>query len=398
VSNQPPPPWGDQSGGNPPTQPLPPQGQPGGFGGPPPGFGGPPGGFGGHPPGGPPGGFGGPPPGGGYGGPPGGGYGGPPGFGAGGYPPGGPQKSKAPLIVGIIAAVLILGGGAGAFFLLSGDDDPDVAVGTPSPTEADTPTAAESDEPSDEPTEDPTDAPTPTPRPTATQPAAPPTAPPLPTTTPPSPPPATGGGGDEMAMNEGITGEITAETPTQDFTLEGFAGEEVVLTLLAIDESLDPVLTLFGPDGTELGRNDDVSPGTDTNSRLQVTLPVDGTYRVEASSFAGTTGRFELTLSFPSVLSATDTLSDAVPEIGYDYTGVAGQTLVIDMRGLDEDIDPLVYVEDASGNEIGRDDDSGAAPLDSRLEITLPADGTYTIVAAAFSERYGMFELTVTEL
>jgi hypothetical protein len=111
---------------------------PTGFG--PPGGGGynpPPGGYGppgGAPPGAPPGGYGGPPPGGyggppgGYGGPPPGGFGGPPGgFGApagqgwgapGGPPPGGfghpggppPQKSNAPLIIGIIVGIVLLCG------------------------------------------------------------------------------------------------------------------------------------------------------------------------------------------------------------------------------------------------------------------------------------------------
>ena len=200
-------------------------------------------------------------------------------------------------------------------------------------------------------------------------------------------------------MNEGLVGQIAADQPAEDFFFDGFAGEEVVLTMVAISDSLDPLLRLYGPDGQLLQENDDdLELDTATDSRIQITLPVEGEYRVEATSFADTTGDFELTLSFPSVLTASDTLSDAVPEIGYDYTGVAGQTILIQMRGLDDTIDPLVYVEDASGAEVARDDDGGAAPLDARLEFVLPADGTYTIVAAAYLDQFGPFELTVTEL
>ncbi len=387
MSDQPPPPWGDQPSApgpqpTPPTQQWPPGGQPpqgpGGYGGqPPPGFGSqPPGGYGGQPPQG----FGGQPPQG-FGGQP------PPGFG--GQPP---PKSKAPLIVGIIAAVLIVGGGIGAVLLLSGGDD-DVVVSDPTPTV--TQTAAATEAPSA------TATPTPVPRPTSTMPAAPPEPPPatlpgVPTTAP-APPPA--GGGTSMTMNEGVTGTITAAEPVQSYFFDGVADQDVVLTMIAVDDSLDPTLALYGPDGTLLEENDDDSDlGSSTDSRIQFRLPVDGEYRVDASSFASTTGAFELTLSFPSVLSAEDTLSDAVPEIAYDYEGTAGQTIVINMRGLDDQIDPLVYVEDAQGNEIGRDDDGGPTPLDARLQITIPADGTYTIVASSFAERFGAYELSVTEL
>jgi protein-disulfide isomerase len=140
-------------GGGPPEPGGGPFGPPGGYGGGPPpggGFGGPPGGYGGGPPpgggfGGPPSGYGGgPPPGGGFGGPPGGYGGGPPpggGFGGppGGYgaPPGGPfgppgfaplvaprppssSSSSVGLIIGIVAAVLVLLGMvvAGAAFFV----------------------------------------------------------------------------------------------------------------------------------------------------------------------------------------------------------------------------------------------------------------------------------------
>ena len=200
-----------------------------------------------------------------------------------------------------------------------------------------------------------------------------------------------------MVMGEGVQGELTADALVQDFFFEGFEGEDVVITMTALDDSLDPILTLFGPDGAELDRNDDIDLAENRNARVQARLPVDGEYRLEASSFASSTGRFELTLEFPAVLSANDTLSEARPEIAYDYEGVAGETIVINMRGLDETTDPLVYVLDPSGVEIGRDDDGGSFP-NSRLELTLPSDGTYTVVASTFGTRYGPFELTVASL
>lgn len=379
MSNQPPPPFGDQpqpGGWGPqgnPTQPFPQQGQPPGYGQQPPGgYGAPPSGYGQQPPGG---GYGAPPP----------GFGGPGGF-QGGPPP---KSSNAPVIVGVVAAVLILGGAVGAFLLLGGDDDP-VAVSTPTAT----PTAADTAEPTPTAAATATETPAPTPEPTATMPAPPPT----PDASPTAPPPQPAAPGSSMDMGEGLTGEITPAALEQDYFFDGLAGEEIVLTMTALDDSLDPVLTLFGPDGAELARNDDdFDLPNSTDSRITFQLPVDGEYRVQASSFAETTGRFQLTLEFPSVLSDTDTLSAATPEILYDYDGVAGETIIINMRTTDDVSDPLVRVLDPSGNEIGRDDDGGGFP-NARLQLTLPVDGTYTIIAGVFSERYGAYEITLSSL
>jgi hypothetical protein len=289
---------------------------------------------------------------------------------------------------------VILGGAVGAFLLFGGDDDP-VAIATP--TEVATPTEAESaTEPA---TEDPTEAPTaePEPRPTATMPEPPPEPSPTATDAAPAPPPPAPSG-SSMDMGEGVTGEITSDALVQEFFFDGLAGEEIVLTMTALDDSLDPVLTLFGPDGVELARNDDdFDLPNSTDARIILQLPADGEYRVEASSFADTTGRFQLTLEFPAVLSDVATLSAEIPEILYDYDGAAGETIVINMRGLDDTVDPLVIVRDPAGNEIGRDDDGGGFP-NARLQLTLPADGTYEIVATSFGERYGEYEITLSSL
>ncbi|CAN5372185.1 hypothetical protein BH23ACT9_BH23ACT9_37020 [soil metagenome] len=377
MSNQPPPPFGQpQEGGwgpqgHPPSQPPGYGGQPPGYGGQPPGYEGQPPGYGGQPPG-----YGGAPP--------------PPGFSGPGGPPSG--NGKAPLIVGIVAAVLIVAIAAGVFLFLRGRGDDTQLTAGATDTETETETAGD---PTEE-TEEPRETAAPRPRPTQTMPAPPPEPSPSDPAPPPAPPPAPSG--TSMDMGEGVQGEITSAALVQEFFFTGSEGEEIVLTMTALDEGLDPVMALFDPSGTLLEENDDdLSLPTSTDSRIQIRLPVDGEYRVEARSFAETTGRFDLSLQFPSVLNAVDTTSDAVPEILYDYTGAAEQTIVITMRALDDTVDPLLTVLDPSGNEIGRDDDGGGFP-NARLQLTLPADGTYTIVAGVFGSRYGEFELTVAEL
>ena len=79
------------------------------------------------------------------------------------------------------------------------------------------------------------------------------------------------------------------------FTLTG--ASEVTITL---ESDTDPYLYLREGEvkaGAFLHENDDLAPGTDTNSRIQVTL-VAGTYTIEATTYSsGETGSFTLAVS-----------------------------------------------------------------------------------------------------
>ncbi len=202
-----------------------------------------------------------------------------------------------------------------------------------------------------------------------------------------------------MAMNEAATGEIAAGGDTVDFFFDGESGQEILLTMIGLD-GLDPVLTLFAPDGSELARNDDARndalPSV-RDAQIMSALPTTGEYRVEAAGFSTSTGPFEITLEFPSVLTATDEITESVQEIAYDYVGTAGQQIVINVRSVDDMMDPIVFIEDDAGNEIARDDDGGDG-LDSLLEFTIPADGTYTVVVTSFGTRYGRYSISLAEL
>ena len=67
-----------------------------------------------------------------------------------------------------------------------------------------------------------------------------------------------------------------------------------------LTSSVDPYLYLRSGDaryGTILHENDDVAPGTDTNSRIIATLEA-GTYTIEATTYAaGQAGTFTLTVA-----------------------------------------------------------------------------------------------------
>ncbi|MBE9101257.1 tetratricopeptide repeat protein [Vacuolonema iberomarrocanum] len=77
----------------------------------------------------------------------------------------------------------------------------------------------------------------------------------------------------------------------------------------------------------------------------------------------------------------------------YTFEGEAGQMIKIAMTS--DEFDTVLALRDASGQEIAFNDDS-ARSLNSTIITTLPADGTYTIVARSFSGQGGNYDLMVT--
>ncbi len=90
--------------------------------------------------------------------------------------------------------------------------------------------------------------------------------------------------------------------------------------------------------------------------------------------------------------SVTGTIDDNTPSVAYSFEASAGDVVNIHMYGETGDLDPLVIVLDANGNEVGHNDDApGQTTRDSAIEgLTIPADGTYTIVATRYQGDVGL--------
>ena len=77
--------------------------------------------------------------------------------------------------------------------------------------------------------------------------------------------------------------------PVQAWAFEARAGQQVTIELISDD--FDSYLQVVGPGLSPL--TDDDGAG-DLDSRLLVTFPQDGEYRIIASSLGGSTGSFTL--------------------------------------------------------------------------------------------------------
>jgi hypothetical protein len=108
-------------------------------------------------------------------------------------------------------------------------------------------------------------------------------------------------GGSQVWTYQGQAGEVVTVAVLADHPGSGTAPEEWVAKGL-----FDSQLGIYSPDGSFLGANDDLNDTmlangsvTDTNSRISdLTLPVDGEYRLEISSAYGgvTSGAYTLVI------------------------------------------------------------------------------------------------------
>ena len=114
-----------------------------------------------------------------------------------------------------------------------------------------------------------------------------------------------------ISQGQTINGSLTSSdcqssqrenTFADQFAYSGFAGEQISIDMSRTGSStLDTYLYLIGPTGTVVTENDDID-GSNTNSRIPVTglftLPVTGTYVIEATSWApNSSGTYTLTLT-----------------------------------------------------------------------------------------------------
>lgn len=223
-----------------------------------------------------------------------------------------------------------------------------------------------------------------------------------------------------------IEGIINENVLSARYSFEAPSGASVTIRMETTSGNLDPVLTLFGPDETMVGRNDDLEPGN-RNSQIALTLSQSGTYIIEASRFAqGTTaaiGTFRLSLQISGVQitpTADDPLSQPPFAVNYqiiDYQSVIANRLDINqndqttryyaIRGTQGDLIRATWTRTSNnveGNlrifnaalvEISRQTQTRTG--EAIVYTTAPTNGWYLIEVSALSGS-GNFDLYVSRL
>jgi len=79
------------------------------------------------------------------------------------------------------------------------------------------------------------------------------------------------------------------------YTFNGVGGRQVRISMTG-PNGLDTYLELHAPDGSLVAANDDINVPYDLNSRMQVWLPVSGTYTIVARGFKMQAGQYSLSV------------------------------------------------------------------------------------------------------
>lgn len=206
------------------------------------------------------------------------------------------------------------------------------------------------------------------------------------------------------------------------FVFAGRRGQRLDVRLRS--NAFDPYLAISGPDDFS-GYNDDDADNPDSrDSRLRVTLPVDGEYRIMATSYAAAeTGAYDLSVRADSDtvpvetaqrpagqptgpgritigqtvsggLGNTDeTLSSGEYVDTYSFAGRRGQRVAVELTS--SAFDAYTILRTPSGEQ--QENDDGDNGTDSRLETVLAEDGDYQVMVTSYAAgETGSYRFSVT--
>jgi hypothetical protein len=233
-----------------------------------------------------------------------------------------------------------------------------------------------------------------------------------------------------MTVGEPMTGEISADSYAQIYSVELEAGTEIVAGMFAGEGSaVDAYLIFATQDGDVLAEDDDSGAevfDNKTDALVSLTVKQAGTYLVVATRAgldAGkSTGAYTLFVGVPESeepqepvsnelppgmvymgdIAAGGTASGTVTNDAYMHIftleGTAGDEVTITATGTGG-LDAYLGLIDPNDEVIAEDDDS-AGGTDAQIAITLPESGTYLIVVTRNGIDQGTstgdYTLTVT--
>ncbi len=205
-----------------------------------------------------------------------------------------------------------------------------------------------------------------------------------------------------LNLGDTVRGNIVVPGQVDIYVYTGEAGSAISLSVMADGSEFDPVIEVYGPDGSLVAFDDDGGDGY--NAMLDTfVLPATGQYRIEVRGYRlRSTGAYVLTLTqatpppTPVVGGGQIAIGESVRgdlPVGqrdtWTFYGEAGQIVTIAMTAEDTDLDTYLELRGPDGSTLAEDDDGGSG-LNSLIEgFVLPVTGMYTIIARSYGDSSG---------
>jgi hypothetical protein len=232
----------------------------------------------------------------------------------------------------------------------------------------------------------------------------------------------------QIDVGETVDGELSqgaTELPSGEyaniFTLNGSQGQQLDLSLTS--REFDPYLQIDGPNDFTAYNDDDPEQADSRDSRLVVTLPTDGVYRIMATSYEpGESGLYQLSVRDgagyqppPSpgnsaggdpqetviaigdtvdglLQSGDDTLESGEYVDNFRFQAERGQRVAVELTS--SAFDAYIMLTSPSGEQI--DNDDGEDGTNSQLNTVLAESGEYSVAVTSYSPgETGSYRLSV---
>lgn len=211
------------------------------------------------------------------------------------------------------------------------------------------------------------------------------------------------GGGGRIEFGREISSELS-DGGEHIWVFSGTAGQEVSIVLTSLNEQLDVILEVRGPDGQELLILDEGFAG-DAEVVAGLPLPVTGEYQIIVHGFAGRGGAYTLVLdeggeSTVNFYDAGDlTYGQSRRDFlrqdeahAWFFDGIAGDIVTIEVAPLDTNLDLDIWLLDPDLNEVVTKDEFLAGEPE-KIEEELPGDGQYLVLVREFFGEPGEYEI-----
>ena len=236
---------------------------------------------------------------------------------------------------------------------------------------------------------------------------------PTPTPTPtPTPSPADDAGesaatAGSITLASSLSGSLEQTGDLDWFGIDLTAGSSYTVSLTGVTLR-DPYLRVVDAAGNLVIENDDIS-SSNLNAQATFTAGSSGRFYLVADSYlSGLSGNYTLRAeqlstgggSNTPVDGSASTLSGSIGRSGerdlFSAQLVAGTEYVFSLRGSASSggtlRDPLLALQDAQGNVLASDDDSGTG-LDAQLVFTPTSSGSYVLEASSYGSGTGSYTL-----